>query len=154
MSLPESVQVEGTALKVLDPDLPMLATEVAIDLENIRLRRGEKSLAAALRLAGQLKCSMQCRQVGGGSLSLFDPGTITVLGEAFAGAVGERNITNSEELLGEAKQIADTLSNDNISDDIPGLVRARDFCIALAGAATAYYSAIMEPGPSHPFRRD
>ena len=153
MPLQNVVQMEGKALRALDPDLPMLATEVAIDLENIRLRRGE-SLVAATRLSEQLKCSIQYNPAGAGCLSLLDPGTITVLGEAFSSVESGRNITKEEELLGEAKRIAETLSSNDLSNDIQGLERARDFCIALAGAATTYYSAIMEPGPTHPFRRE
>jgi hypothetical protein len=145
---------EGEGLHALDPDLPSLAIEAAIDLENIRLKRGE-TFDAISRLARLLKHSTQPANSNSEYVSSLDAGTITVLNEAVAGWTHSgKSLRSVKDLLGKAQVMANMLSRENLGREPQDLERARDFCVALARASAAYYSAIMDPGPVHPFRRE
>jgi len=83
-------------LHVLDPDLALLASEAAIDIDNLLSNRS-KDLKAMRDLAGRLKNSVEV-SAGGPPHSLMDPATLTVLGEAVAQAAGMTYAQKIEDL--------------------------------------------------------
>jgi len=141
----------GRELRVLDPDLPFLASEAAVDIDNLIANKSE-DLEAIRQLGKRLRNSMDEGTTGAPMRSLMDPATLSVLGEAVAGS--ERNeLHKIGDLLLRASRIADVLSLDNPKENIGELVKARDFCIAFSKAALAYRRSIRELSSSHPFRR-
>ena len=139
-------------LRVLDNDLPFLATEAAIDIDNLLSNRS-KEFAAIKRLAEQLRNSIEISAAGEPPRSLMDPATLTVLGEAVARASGEQYSKKVEDLLAAAAKISVELSSDDPIKNIKELERARDFCIALSTSVVAYHKSISDLSPQHPFRR-
>jgi hypothetical protein len=139
-------------LRILDPDLPFLASEAAIDIDNLLSNRSE-DLTAIRCLAERLRNSIESSGIGGSPRSLMDPATLTVLGEAVAETVGSESLQKVEDLLGEAAKIANSLSSGNPRENPLELEQARDFCVALSKAAIAYTKSIRDLQPSHPFRR-
>ncbi|MDP8207973.1 MAG: hypothetical protein P9L92_14995 [Candidatus Electryonea clarkiae] len=139
-------------LRVLDPDLPFLASEAAIDLDNLLLKKAQ-DFTAIRRLAKQLANSMELDQTGTQPRSLMDPATLTVLGVAFGDAVRNHSLHTIEDLLGETTKIARLLSDDNLENNPEELEQARDICVALSKSVMAYHKSIRDLHPSHPFRR-
>lgn len=66
-------------LRALDPDLPFLASEVAIDIDN--MLSGTSNDQTAMRLLAE-KLSQAIGPNGGPLRSRMDMATLTVLGEA------------------------------------------------------------------------
>lgn len=139
-------------LRVLDTDLPILASEAAIDIQNI-LSNISVDLTAIRRLAQRLKNSIEADNAGGSPHSLMDPATLSVLSEAMVQSVEGFASQSVEDLLREAFKIAGELSIGDPKSNRPSLEQARDFCVALSRAAMAYHKSIRDLSPSHPFRR-
>src|SRR5258708_211036 len=89
-------------LSVLDPELPFLASEAAIDIENL-LTAKAKDLAAVRRLATRLRNSIPSAS-DGGPRSLMDPATLTVLGEAIYQSLRRPAPCELSDLLGQAQK--------------------------------------------------
>lgn len=139
-------------LRVLDPDLPLLASEAAIDVDN--LLAGESVDRTAMRrLSQKLSESIGRDSTGGVVRSHLDIATLTVLGEAISETVEKRSLKKVEDLLSKASKIANVLAYDDPQSNREGLEQARDFCVALSRATVSYIESISDPRPSHPFRR-
>lgn len=141
----------GKSLQVLDPDLFLLASEAAIDIDNLLSNRS-KDFKAMRDLANRLKNSIEIS--GGGPMhSLMDPPTLTVLSEAVAQAAGKPYIEKIEDLLAEACKISDELSSEDPAKDPEALKRARIFCMGLSMAVVAYRKSIRDLRQMRPFRK-
>jgi len=141
-------------LRALDPDLPFLASEVAIDVDN--LLAGVSVDQKAMRLlAEKLLNSIEIDSAGGPPRSQMDMATLTVLGEAIldVDTVEDPSRGKVEYLLTKASQIANILSDDNPQSNRKDLEHALNFCVALSRASAAYSESIRDLRPSHPFRR-
>lgn len=141
-----------SGLRVLDPDLPFLASEVAIDVDNMLLGISDDKTAMR-KLANKLLQSTDPATAGGPPRSRMDMATLTVLGEAISEIVDMQSLKKVEDLLAEASQIANVLASVNPQNDRDELERARNFCVALSRAAASYSESIRDLRPSHPFRR-
>ncbi len=139
-------------LRALDPDLPFLASEAAIDIDNLLSNRS-KELTAIRRLASRLNNSIKLDTAGGPPRSLMDPAMLTVLGEAMGEALKNQSLQTVEDLLDEATKIAKVLSSEDLSQSPVESKQARDFCVALSRAVMVYHKSIRDLRPSHPFRR-
>ncbi len=140
-------------LYALDPNLPFLASEAAVDIDNLISDRPPRDLTAMRRLAERLNNSVVKDSVGGPLRSLMDPVTLTVLGEAMVDTVRSQSLQTIEDLLEEADKIAVTLSKENPKENSQEIKQARDFCVSLSRAVMAYHKSIRDLRPSHPFRR-
>lgn len=140
------------ALRAVDADLPFLASEAAIDLDNLRSGvSGE--LGAVRRLAERLKNSMPSSANQENARAL-DPATLVVLGEAVTVLwPTDHSQRKVDELLAKAAEIADFLSGELLTEDSGKLDSARSFCVALSRAALTYRKSLRDLRPSHPFRR-
>jgi hypothetical protein len=139
-------------LRVLDLELPFLASEAAIDIDNLLSNRS-REFTAIRQLADQLRNSIEISATGEPPRSLMDPATLTILGEAVARSAGEGYSKKVEDLLSAAVKISGELSSDDPTKDRKELERARDFCVALSTAVVAYHKSISDLSPQHPFRR-
>lgn len=137
----------------LDPDLPSLAAEVAIDVDNLLAGTSTDQLAMQ-QLAKKLMQSIEQDSNGEISRARMDMATVTVLGEAVLRTMERQNHRERiEDLLTKAKEIALILESADPQSDRKGLERARVFCVALSRVAAAYSESIRDLRPSHPFRR-
>jgi len=152
MSYVSEKKQQRKGLRVLDFDLPFLASEAAIDIDNLLSNRA-RELTAIRLLADQLRNSIEISSSGEPPRSLMDPATLTVLGEAVARAAGEGYTKKIDDLLVEAVKIGTELSSEDPTKNITELERARDFCVALSMAVVAYHKSISDLSPQHPFRR-
>ncbi len=145
-------QDDKRVLRALDPDLPFLASEAAIDIE-ILLSGGQEDLSKLRDLAERLKNSIDEKAEEGRHRSLMDQATLSVLGEAVAESRISPEWQRVEELISEAIDLSKLLSKENLKENEDDLKRARDFCVALSRAAASYRKSIQNWRPSHPFRR-
>lgn len=143
---------EKRGLKALDPDLPFLAAEVAIDVSNM-LSGVSNDQTAMRNLADKLLHSIETGSTGVSPHSRMDMATLTVLSEAISETMEKQSLKNVGDLLAKASMIANVLARENPQADRDALGTARNFCVALSRAAAAYSESIRDLGPSHPFRR-
>ncbi|MCK9623080.1 MAG: hypothetical protein M0R47_21405 [Methylobacter sp.] len=143
----------SSEIRALDPELPFLASEVAVDLANL-ISGDSDDMAAIKQLANTLKNSIKKGPSGAPSRSLMDPAALIILGGAAAEFTGI-NLSSQkvDDLIAAAENIADFLSSDNIQQVPDKLKEAMNFCVALSRAAIAYRQSIRDLQPSHPFRR-
>lgn len=138
-------------LYVLDPDLPILASDAAIALDDL-LHKRHCNFKSVLSLAERLQKSFTIIPSNGQRSSLLDPATLAVLGEAINKS-GPR-VTKIEDLIDKAFLIADVLmTKTNTSGNRKELEWARSFCVALSRLTSAYHKSVYDMRPSHPFRR-
>lgn len=140
------------ALRALDADLPFLASEAAIDLDNLRSGTSDE-LDAVRRLAARLKNSVAKSSPAQTPHTAMDPATLMVLGEAVTVSAAQ-GVTSQkvEDLLVKAGEIADFLSGERLTDEPGKLDTALLFCVALSRAALAYGKSLRDLRPSHPFQ--
>lgn len=146
----------SSEIRALDPDLPFLASEAAVDLAN--LRYGESRRMKAIHcLANRLRNSIKKDSSGTLCLSLMDPAALTIVGGAAAeSGSGDPSSSSSwkvDDLLAKAMEIAEFLTSDKMEEEHDKLEEAMNFCAALSKAAIAYRRSIRDLRPSHPFRR-
>ncbi|MEW6113954.1 MAG: hypothetical protein AB1664_17605 [Thermodesulfobacteriota bacterium] len=150
MSQALSRDEESQELRVLDADLPFLAVEAAIDIDNLLSGRS-KDMQARLKLAHQLRNSVD--RPNGTPRSLMDAATLTVLGEALAQAVVTETLEKVDDLLLKAEQISQALGSEDPAQNREELQEAKEFCLALSRAVAAHHKSISDLRPSHPLRR-
>jgi hypothetical protein len=142
-------------LHALDPELPFLASEAAVDIDNL-LSGSSMEDESVRRLAGMLNNSLK-EDVSENSLKSFmdmDPATVTILGTAVIDSSSEKvSLQKVDDLLDKASQFAKLLSRENLLENRGELEKARDFCIALSRSVVAYRKSIYDLRPSHPFRK-
>lgn len=138
------------ALRALDPDLPFLASEAAVDLDNLLSHRA-RNLDAIRRLADRLNHSIEASRTGA-TRSLMDPATLNLLGVAMA-QTRTYPSEKVEDVLSQTAKIASRLATVETTQDTTELEQDRDFCVALSEAAASYRRSIQDLRPQHPFRR-
>lgn len=148
--MPCAKEATSKVLYVLDPDLPRLAVEAAIDIDNLLSNRSNE-LGAIRDLAERLNNSIEINATG--HHSLMDPATLSVLGEAVAGTAKTHYVEKIENLLVKAAEIGAELSGEDLAKNPENLKLARDFCESLALAVVAYHKSIRDLRPMHPFKR-
>jgi hypothetical protein len=143
---------QGPRLQALNPDLPFLASEAAIELDRV-LAGYASDLTAVRQLAEQLKNAVGLPGANGGAQSLMDPATLSVLGAAVNRTSPGKQVVTVNELLTKAGSIARDLLKSDPNTDREWLEWARAFCVSLSQSAAAYRKSIYDLRPSHPFRR-
>lgn len=152
MTIAELQKGNKKGLCALDPDLPLLAAEAAVDIDNL-LKKNKKDLKAIRNLAERLKNSIEIIPVDNSLHALMDPATITVLGEAVEQITRGTSALLIQDLLTVTNRIAENLSDQDLPEKRDQLEETRDFCVALSNAALAYNKSIRDLHPSHPNRR-
>ena len=139
------------AFIVLAPDLPLLASEAAIDIDNMLSNRS-KDFKAMRDLAVRLKNSIEISD-SGQLHSLMDPPTLIVLSEAVAQAAGKQHREKTEDVLAVALKIGDALSSEDPTKNPEALRLTPNFCMGLSMAAVAYRKSIRDLRQTRPFRK-
>lgn len=131
-------------LNVLDPGLPFLASQAAIELDNLLLGC-EVELQSVERLAGRLEGSTEQIAETEERKSLMDPATISVLSSAVA-ASGMSKMQTLADLANEAWRIANDLqsSKSDRDRDKSRVERLRAFCNCLAQSAVAHERSLYD----------
>ena len=129
-------------LSALDPGLPFLASQAAIELDNLLLGR-DVELKAVKQLAERLDQSTG--QVAGteSHRSLTDPATITLFNRAVV-ASGKLDVRTVDELASEAGRIAHELQNSEEKSDKGQIKYLRTFCTHLAQSALALEQSLFK----------
>lgn len=140
----------GLTHRSLDPDLSFIASQAAIELDNLLLRTGG-GLDAVARLAGCLQRSTGITGGGTETKHLMAPQTIDILSRAID-ASGDQRITTIDELARRASQIAADLGASKSGGGDDQIKRLRDFCVALSRVAAADRRAMLDMRPSRPLR--
>lgn len=126
----------------LDPGLPFLASQAAIELDNVLLRKNVE-LKAVSQLAQRLERSTE--QVAGTEdrKSLMDPATVSIFNSAIV-ASGMQKVQTLAELASEAWQIARELQGSTRESNRQRVEKLRTFCTHLARSAVAHERALYE----------
>ena len=142
--------VQGPMGPTLDPELSFIASQAAIELDNLLLRKSSKFTAVA-QLAKYLRGSSNGVSGSNPSFNTMDPQTIDVVSRAID-ASGEDSIKTLEDLRNHAGRLATELTDMKGSSEDGVIERLRSFCVSLSQVATAQRQTIMDMHPSHPFR--
>lgn len=143
---------EDRGLRALDPDLPFLAAEVAIDVDNLLAGRSNDR-SAMQRLAGMLSRSMELDPSSASPRTRMDLAAFSILSEAVSQSNETESFKKMEDLIEKANKMAEVLDKGDPQTNRTELEQAGNFCVALSKAAAAYSESIRDLRPSHPFRR-
>ncbi len=131
-------------------NLPLLAIEAANELDEL-IEGRKTSLDSVEQLAGTLKTSFRLDSNGPGR-SFVDSGAVAVFAQAIDEICADKTVSTVEQLVRRAQEIVQGLESSAKGSPNQGLAEMRDFCIALANAATAYQQSIFEMRPLNPLR--
>jgi hypothetical protein len=137
-------------LSSTDANVPLLAIEAANELDELIEGRAA-TLSSVVRLVEVLRKSFRL-DPSGGRQTFVDSGTVAVFSQAIDEFACGSGVSTVGELVQQAMEIVKTLETSAAGSQTAGLERMRDFCIALASAATAYQQSIFEMRPSNPLR--
>lgn len=152
-AVPRALEAAQT-LRAFDPNLPALASQAAIEIDNILVHHAAPGGHGAIRkLAQALRTSTGTPNEAPQHIGL-DPVTLNVLHGAVRGHTSYVP-ENLNALLEQSQELAGELENAASIPDLDGeiLRRLRDFCVALSGHARAYAQAKHESSDRHPFRK-
>lgn len=141
-------------VNVLDPKLPWLASNAAVELD--LLINGEPvQLVAVKELGGRLRQALDKPAPDQPARRLnVDTATETVLGQAIMNMnTGADPATVLGELLHRMEQISGQLSAAETGTERSSLELLRAFCLALSQSAAAYRQSVIDVRPPHPYRR-
>jgi hypothetical protein len=142
---------ERRPLRVLDVDLPLLASMAALELDCIAAKRsmGVDSLTKLADIIGDSFATSSDTT----TQQLHDPSAVLIVNKA----MNDSNWVSApmktvDHLAMEAKRLADQFSN--MDKPQSGQIETlKQFCLALAKVAAAYRDSIFTRGQSHPYRR-
>lgn len=128
-------------LNAYDPGLSYLATQAAIQLDNLLLGEMPR-LDAVVDLANRLQQSTEIVAGEEERRSLMNPATVSLISNAIR-ATGATQIRTISDLTREAWQIASELQGiDPNNADV--ISRMRSFCMYLAQAAMAHEQSLQD----------
>ena len=131
-------------LNALDPGLPFLAAQAAIELDNLLLGRSSP-LEAVKLLAERMRNASENTEAPEGSKTLMDLSTVEVFSSALHASQGQR-VQTLIELTREAWTIAGALDASKVSQPKEVLQSLRAFCVALSRCASSYRQSILDIG--------
>lgn len=138
-------------LRAQDADLPILAAQAAIELDNLRRNRSVELNAVrtiTLRLTNALSANGEDKD-----RAILDSSTAAIVGRAFDSAAWPHAVTSTDQLMNETRALAQKLNDLNPETGGQGLETMRNFFVALSKCATAYRQSIHDQIPLHRFRR-
>ena len=151
MSVISQALSTGSVMSMYEADLSGLASKAAIEIDNVILGLGKKQ-DAIRRLAKRLSQSLDETIKGTECRSLMNPTAVSIMGRAINKGATTK-IASVEQIIVEAKQIADTLCKFNSSSSKEQLEEIRTFCVALSMSAASHHVSIANVRPKHHFRK-
>jgi hypothetical protein len=152
MTATGGVSAVSPKLRALDPDLPLLAAQAAMELDNFRLQHGSEFDAVA-QLATRLKNCFANVPDSPKTKALLDSGAVSILGRALDSSRWAEKVSTLSQLSQELWKVAELLERVPSSPkDLP-IEKIRDFCVALSECAGSYRQSFNDLRPSNPFRR-
>jgi hypothetical protein len=148
----------GISHAKLGHDLPSIACQAAIELDNLILDRG-RSLPAVAELSNRLAEEVPNVPDLNSPLSLVDPSTVVALHGTFQEAPTTGPSDDIADLIQRASEIVKRLmmaSNNPQAArfaDLEELRKLKEFCLILSRRAAAASGDPDEAGPPHPYRR-
>ena len=139
-------------VNVLDPQLPTLASNAAVELD--LLINGEPAeLNAVSQLGDRLRQTLDKPQADQPARGLhIDTETEAILGQAFTIAGADAK-TIVADLIQKTEEIAEQLSTAEAETETTELELQRAFCLALCECASAFRQMAFDVRPPHPYRR-
>jgi hypothetical protein len=139
-------------VNVLDPRLPSLASNAAVELD-LLINGAPTDLEAVRQLGDRLRETLDQPSLDEPARRLqVDTETETILGQAFTRA-GDDPTTILGDLFRRTEEIAQQLSTAEPHSERKALEWQRAFCLALSQSAAAYRQSIFDVRPPHPYRR-
>ena len=143
---------ENEFLTALNPELPLIASQAAIELD-LLIRHQVSNLSATKRLASLLAQSFSGESNLAGPRFLVDPSTATVVSRALEEAHLGGEVRTINDLTQEAWKVSERLQASGPNEDKESLERVRAFCAALSESAASYLQTRYSQIPTHPYRR-
>ncbi len=140
-------------LDALNPDLPFLAANAALELDNF-LKDTASSLGYVQQLERMLELSSRAQSVVGGRTRLLvDPVSSSVLSRALV-ASNQSSPDSLQDLVHAISELSGYMKQLRGGDVAKDMVATlRDFCVALSTYASASRRTIYGKEPVHQFRK-
>jgi len=142
--MPEGIEngTEGAMLNALEPGLSFLASQAAIELDNLLL--GRKTTLEAVQLLGRrLNAATEAVEGSAGRRTLMDAPTVSILSNAIS-ASRSKNLRTLDELASESWKMANDLQDTTESANQQALKKLRSFCVCLSQIARSYRQFIED----------
>ena len=156
--MPIDTECGGFSSARLGHDLPSVACQAAIELDNLILGRGT-SLLGVVELSNRLTEEVPNVPDLNSPLSLVDPSTVVALygtlqEACIIGSSGDiADLTRrTEEIVLRLKTVNDDPQAAR-SADLGGVRKLKEFCLILSRRAAAAGGDLDEARPPHPYRR-
>ena len=150
MTIATANQNGRVQLSSSDANIPLLAIQAANELDE--LVEGRKTeFQAVQRLTEVLKQSFPI-QSPVGTAGFVDSGTVAVFSQAMDELPGGPRASTMKDVVDYALGLVRNLETFGSGSPAGDLKAMRNFCIALASAASAYQQSIFEMAPADPLR--
>lgn len=143
--MPEATTTKGTEgamLNALEPGLSFLASQAAIELDNLLLRR-PTGLEAVQTLGQRLNAATEPVQGSAERRTLMDAPTVSILSSAIS-ASRSQDVRTLAELADESWKMANELQVAKDSADRQAITKLRSFCVFLSQNARSYRQSIED----------
>lgn len=148
--------------RALDPSLPLLAAQVAAEIDNVILASKQgtvplPSIEALPQLANILADFSGAEQQGTHMFGMLDPITENVFLRAYQASFDDSKVTDN--LAAAAQRLAESflqarqVGSTTVTASTETLTHLRDFCVALSNYASSKRRAIFGSRTRHPFSR-
>lgn len=148
--LEEAVQEISEPLSAMDPTLSFLASQAAVELDNM-LSQGTHDLEAVQLLGDRLGKSTEAISGSTDRRALMDPATLSIISNAISASRSTQPRTLAE-FASEAWKVANDLHGSSKEQDKRNIEKLRTFCVTLAHNCRSYRQTILDVEPSHPYR--
>lgn len=158
----ENVRTVPLGFRALDPSLPLLAAQVAAEIDNVIVaaKQGTTPLPrieALPQLANMLADFQGIGQQRAHMHGMLDTITENVFLRAYQASFDESKLTNNlaaaTERLAESFSQAGQVGSDTTGASTETLTHLRDFCVALSNYASSKRRAVFGSRARHPFSR-
>ena len=135
-----------------DFDLPMLASQAAIEVDNAILGRAT-DFDALKQVVQFLRSSFERPMPSQGGKYNLDLRAITIVGRVLFDVGYAKQVDTVSDLVNKAWEIADRMEKSTADSDTPTLEQIRAFCIAVANGASSYWQSLQDLKPTNPYKR-
>lgn len=143
-------ELTSQRLHVLDMDLPYVASEAAIEIDNL-IKGYDEEPRAFQKLTRRLKYSFEFTPGSPQPRYLMDAATLSIVDEAVVKS--GNTMADMPDLIERAQHLADkALEGHDKPEMKKDLEWALLFCLALSRSAAAYRRSVFDMQPRHPFR--
>lgn len=149
-----SDQLTSERFSALDPSLPFVAANAAIELDDL-IRGRQQDLKFVTKLAELLSNAVVVTPYPGvrNHKALIDPVSADVFNRAYAKTYNSEGVNTIDQLASLVAKLANELGELGPKNAKESLSQFRDFCVALSNYSMTSRNAIYGSSSGHPYKK-